>query len=107
MRRSRRSSKSITFGIEGLPDALIVEDQAFSEHVAPYRVAASQNQSKTVKVGEMLPLKSGSTPLHVKVVTASGEVIPNKGEPNPFASHNTSRKAEDSVLITRRASVCC
>lgn len=72
------------FWDRGIPDTL-VEDSAFAEHVAPYR-AASQNQSKTVKVGELLPVKSGATPLTVKVVTASGDVIPNTGEPNPFAS---------------------
>ena len=51
------------FWDRGIPDTLI-EDRAFSDHVAPYR-SASQNQSKTVKIGDMLPLKSASTPLQV------------------------------------------
>lgn len=77
------------FWDRGIPD-MLMEDPAFAEHVAPYR-AASQNQSKTVKAGDILPLKSGNTPLKVKVVTASGEVIPNSGEPNPFAADHQSQ----------------
>jgi len=93
------------FWDRGIPDTLI-EDPAFSEHVAPYR-SASQNQSKAVKVGELLPLKSGATPLKVQVVTASGDVIPNSGEPNPYAAEHkpqpddTSDNAKSvSLLLT-------
>lgn len=71
------------FWDRGIPDAL-QEDPKFSERIAAYR-SASQNQSKAVKVGDVLPLKSGKTPLTMKIVTASGEVLPNEGEPNPYA----------------------
>lgn len=93
------------FWDRGIPDMLI-EDAAFSEHVAPYR-SASQNKSKAVKPGDLLPLESGKTPLQVKVVTASGDVIPNTGEPNPFAAEHqpqaddTSDNAKSvSLLLT-------
>ena len=72
-----------TFWDRGIPDFL-VEDKKFGERIALYR-AASQNQSKTVKAGDMVPLKSGDTPLSMQVVTASREVIPNTGKPNPHA----------------------
>jgi competence protein ComEC len=74
------------FWDRGIPDAL-QEDKAFVDRVANYR-SASQNKSRTLKAGDMLPLKSGKTPLSVKIVTASGEVIPNTGEPNPFAAEH-------------------
>jgi competence protein ComEC len=75
-----------TFWDRGMPDTL-QEDAKYVERAALYR-AASQNQSKTLKAGDTLPLKSGSTPLAVKVVTASGEVIPNDGPANPFADRH-------------------
>lgn len=71
------------FWDRGIPDVL-QEDAKFGERAAAYR-AAAQNQSKALKVGDKLPLKSGKTPLTMTVVTASGEVLPNDGEPNPFA----------------------
>lgn len=71
------------FWDRGIPDVL-EEDPKFGERAAAYR-AASQNLSKTLHVGDLLPLKSGKTPLSMKVVTASGEVLPNDGEPNPYA----------------------
>ncbi len=71
------------FWDRGIPDVL-PEDPKFAERAAAYR-AACQNQSRTLKAGDLLPLKSGATPLELKVVTASGEVIPNDGAPNPFA----------------------
>jgi beta-lactamase superfamily II metal-dependent hydrolase len=71
------------FWDRGIPDAL-QEDSQFADRIAAYR-GASQNRSKTLKAGDSLPLKSGRTPLTVKVVTASGEVIRNSGPPNPFA----------------------
>jgi competence protein ComEC len=74
------------FWDRGIPDAL-QEDAKFGERIAAYR-SASQNQSKGLKVGDVLPLKSGTTPLSVTIVTASGEVLPNDGEPNPFANLN-------------------
>ena len=102
------------FWDRGIPDSLD-EDAKFSEHVAPYR-AASQNQSKTVKPGQLLPVKSGSTPITVKVLTASGDVIPNEGQPNPFASQHqpqpddpTDNAKSVSLLLTfgRFKYVCC
>lgn len=71
------------FWDRGIPDAL-QEDAKFGERAAAYR-AAAQNQSMALKVGDLLPLKSGKTPLAMKVVTASGDVLPNEGEANPFA----------------------
>ena len=61
------------------------EDNKFGERIALYR-AASQNQSKGVKAGDSFTLESGETPLQIKVLTASGEVIPNEGPANPYAA---------------------
>ncbi len=74
------------FWDRGIPE-MLSEDKTFPERAAAYR-AASQNKSKTLKVGDRLPLRSGTTPLEIKTVTASGEVLPNTGEPNPFAAEN-------------------
>ena len=76
--------KVLNFWDRGIPESL-EEDRGFNERIALYR-AACQNKSHAVKVGDLLPLKSGTTPLKMQVVTASGEVIPNNGQPNPFAS---------------------
>lgn len=74
-----------TFWDRGLPDALPNDDPKFEEHLAPYRLA-TQNRSRTLRVGDRLPLKSAGTPITAKVVTGSREVIPNVGRPNPFAA---------------------
>jgi hypothetical protein len=74
------------FWDRGVPDTLS-EDKAFPERAAAYR-AATQNKSKMLKVGDKLPLRSGKTPLEMKTVTASGEVLANTGEPNRFAGEN-------------------
>jgi len=74
------------FWDRGIPEALN-EDPTFSDRIAGYR-AASQNKSKTLKVGDKLPVRSGTTPLEFKAITASGEVLPNTGEPNPLAGEN-------------------
>ncbi len=71
------------FWDRGIPETLS-EDGKFAERIADYR-SASQNKSKALDVGDKLPLKSGKTPLEMKVVTASGEVIANDGNPNPYA----------------------
>jgi beta-lactamase superfamily II metal-dependent hydrolase len=71
------------FWDRGIPDAL-QEDPKFGERIAAYR-AAAQNQSKPLKVGDALPLKAGKTPLTMKIVVASGEVLPNEGEANRYA----------------------
>ena len=84
----------VNFWDRGIPD-LLEEDPGFIDRVAPYR-SASQNRSKTLRAGDLLPLKSGGTPLKVQVVTASGEVIPNQGEPNPYASENKLQGVDPS-----------
>src|SRR5262249_4374968 len=78
--------KIANFWDRAIPAAL-AEDKNFPEHIAGHR-AATQNKSKTLKVGDKLPLKSGKTPLELKVITASGDVLPNSGEPNPYAAEN-------------------
>jgi beta-lactamase superfamily II metal-dependent hydrolase len=75
--------KVLNFWDRGIPETL-AEDKNFEKRIVDYR-AAAQNQSKALKAGESLPLKSGKTPLSLKIVTASREVIPNVGEPNPHA----------------------
>ena len=106
--------KVVNFWDRGIPD-LLIEDPGFNDRVAPYR-SASQNRSKALKAGDFLPLKSTTTALKVEVVTASGEVIPNRGEPNAFATESNPQ-AEDtsdnaksiSLLLTygRFKFVCC
>lgn len=83
-----------TFWDRGIPDAL-KEDGKFGERIENYR-KASQNQSKTVKAGSMVPLKSGATPLSMQVVTASRDVVPNEGPANPFAKLNQPQPVDDS-----------
>jgi competence protein ComEC len=83
-----------TFWDRGIPDFL-VEDAKFAERIALYR-AASQNASKPVKPGDMLPFKSGKTPLSMKIVTASRNVIENTGKPNPFAELHKPAKEDTS-----------
>jgi beta-lactamase superfamily II metal-dependent hydrolase len=82
------------FWDRGLPDTL-AEDPQFPEKAARYR-AAAQNQSKTLKVGDKLPLKSGDLPLEVLVVTASGDVLPNSGAPNPHADAHRPQPEDTS-----------
>ena len=94
-----------SFWDRGIPDAL-VEDEQFVTRVANYR-SASQNKSKTLKAGDMLPMKSGETPYAIQILTASREVIPNDGEPNPYAElhqpqprDTTDNAASLSFLVT-------
>ena len=83
-----------TFWDRGIPDSL-QEDAKFVDRIVAYR-AASQNQSKTVKAGDRIPLKSGSTPLSMNVVTASREVIPNTGTANRFAKLHEAMPKDES-----------
>ncbi len=83
-----------TFWDRGIPDSL-QEDAKFIDRIVAYR-AASQNQSKTVKAGDSLPIKSGNTKLSMKVVTASREVIKNTGEANPFATLHEAMPVDKS-----------
>jgi len=78
--------KIANFWDRGIPDAL-EEDKMFGERIALYR-AASQNQSKTLKAGDTFTLESPGLPLNIMVATASGDVIPNSGSPNPYASQH-------------------
>ena len=108
------------FWDRGIPDVL-QEDKQFVDRIADYR-AASQNKSKTLKAGDMLPLKSGPaqdaslfwqiavgryhalgglplpghTPLSVKIATASREVILNTGPPNPYANLHQPKPRDKS-----------
>lgn len=82
------------FWDRGIPD-LLAEDPGFVDRVAPYR-SASQNRSRKLQAGDSMPLKPGSVPLTVKVLTASGEVIPNDGEVNPFANEHQPQADDPS-----------
>lgn len=82
------------FWDRGIPDEL-QEDAKFVERIADYR-RASQNASITLKAGDSLPLKSGKTPLSVKIATASREVITNTGKPNPFADRHVPKERDAS-----------
>ena len=74
------------FWDRGIPDDL-QEDKQFKERITAYK-AAAQNGSKRLKVGDQYTLPGTGTPLTIKVVTGSREVLPNSGEPNPFAAAN-------------------
>jgi beta-lactamase superfamily II metal-dependent hydrolase len=82
------------FWDRGIPETL-QEDPKFAENIAPYR-AASQNKSKTLKVGDKIPLRSGKTALEMKTVTASGEVLHNGGEVNLFAKENKPQPVDST-----------
>lgn len=82
------------FWDRGIPESL-AEDKQFETRIANYR-AASQNKSRKLSVGDKLPLQSDKTPLSVKVVTASGEVIANTGSPNPFAAEHKPQPDDPS-----------
>ena len=82
------------FWDRGIPESL-AEDGKFSERVATYR-AASQNQSHKLSPGDSLPLKSGDTPLKLRIVTGSGDVIPNVGQANPFADKHVPMPEDTS-----------
>ncbi len=90
------------FWDRGIPDMLI-EDSKFPESAAAYR-AASQNKSKTLKVGDKIPLQAAKTPIEMKTVTASGNVLPNAGDKNPFAADNKP-EAEDPTDNARSVSL--
>ena len=78
-----------TFWDRGIPDAL-QEDDSFEDRIAEYR-AASQNASRSLDVGDRLPLTSGKTPLSVRVLTSGRRVVPNVGPENPFADRHKER----------------
>ena len=78
----------------GIPDAL-QEDPEFEARIADYR-RASQNQSIKLSAGDIFDLDSPRTPLSIQVVAASREVIPNDGEPNPFADRHEPQPEDPS-----------
>lgn len=84
----------LNFWDRGIPDAL-QEDRSFAERIANYR-AASQNQSRTVRAGDVIPIKETSPPLKITIVTASREVIENTGESNPFAAEHVAKPDDPS-----------
>jgi len=82
------------FWDRGIPDTL-QEDKKYGERIGLYR-AATQNRSKALAAGDSLPLKSGKTPLSLKILTSGREVVPNDGPPNPFAEQNVPKDRDDS-----------
>lgn len=83
-----------TFWDRGIPDAL-QEDPGYIDRIAAYR-SASQNQSRSLKAGQFLPLKSGSTPLQVRVLSASREVVVGEGPQNAFADRHQPQPDDPS-----------
>lgn len=82
------------FWDRGIPDDL--PDGGFRERIPAYR-AASQNSSNTLHAGDFFQFDSTKTPLSVRVVTASREVIPNAdAPPNPFARLHEPRDVDTS-----------
>ncbi|HCP13847.1 MAG TPA: hypothetical protein DIT89_16050 [Planctomycetaceae bacterium] len=93
-----------TFWDRGIPDSLS-EDPGFPDRIAAYR-AASQNQSKALQAGQLVPLKSGKTPLSLKVLCASREAVVGEGPENSFAARHqpqpddpTDNSASIAVLL--------
>jgi beta-lactamase superfamily II metal-dependent hydrolase len=82
------------FWDRGIPDDL-AEDPQYPDRIAAYR-AASQNASKALHVGDSLPLKSGKTPLTVKVMTSGREVLSGVGESNPFIDRHQPQPDDPS-----------
>ena len=82
------------FWDRGIPDDL-AEDNKFKDRITAYK-AATQNGSKPLKAGDEFTFPTPGTALGVKVVTGSREVIPNSGEPNPFAAGNEPQPDDKS-----------
>lgn len=83
-----------TFWDRGIPDEL-QEDPEFHNRIAAYR-AASQNQSRPLKVGDVHTLDSPGTPLTVKVVTSGREVLQGDGPENPHAALHVPQPEDTS-----------
>jgi beta-lactamase superfamily II metal-dependent hydrolase len=83
-----------SFWDRGIPESL-EEDPGFRDRIANYR-AASQNRSKMLKAGDAFELESNSAPLSARIVTASGEVIPNNGPVNPYAREHRPQPDDTS-----------
>lgn len=82
------------FWDRGIPDSL-QEDGEFPQRIALYR-AAAQNASQKLRAGDKFELDGHGTPLSVEVLTASREVVPNEGKPNPFAAANKPQADDPS-----------
>lgn len=82
------------FWDRGIPDNLS-EDAKFGERIALYR-AATQNQSQVLQAGQEFEFPSQPLPVGVRVLTASREVVPNVGEPNPFADRHVPAPEDPS-----------
>jgi competence protein ComEC len=82
------------FWDRGLPE-MLSEDPGFTERAEQYR-AAAQNETNTLRAGDQFDLPSGKTPLTVRVLTASGEVVANDGPANPFAKEHQAQPEDTS-----------
>ena len=82
------------FWDRGIPDAL-QEDDKFAQRIALYR-AACQNESGKLSAGDEYEFPGEPHAVKVQVVTASREVIPNEGPPNPFANRHELRAEDQS-----------
>lgn len=83
----------------GIPD-VFPEDKGFDERIALYR-AATQNKSIPLAPGNELELAQGeaksATPrLTAKVLTGSGQTVPNAGPVNPFAAEHVAKPEDTS-----------
>jgi competence protein ComEC len=95
----------VQFWDRGMPETL-AEDPKYPERIELYR-AASQNGSTTLRAGDSFDLPAKQTPFNVRVLTASGEVVPNEGPANRFAAdhkpqpEDTSDNAKSVSLLFR------
>ncbi len=78
----------------GIP-AELREDKTFAARIADYR-RASENKSKAMSPGDEIPLTSTDKKLRARVLTSGRNVVPNKGEKNPFAGEHKSRDRDAS-----------
>ena len=78
----------------GIP-AELREDKTFPARIADYR-RASENKSRALAPGDEIPVISPDKKLHVRVLTSGRNVVPNKGEKNPFASEHRPRDRDAS-----------
>ncbi|MEZ6062612.1 MAG: MBL fold metallo-hydrolase [Planctomycetaceae bacterium] len=83
-----------TFWDRGIPD-ILPEDGQFEQRIAAYR-AAAQNQSRSLKAGDSIPLKSSGTPFTARVLTSGREVVANNGPVNAFADRHVPAEEDKS-----------
>ena len=83
-----------TFWDRGIPDTLS-EDESFVDRIAAYR-SASQNSSRSLRVGDTIPLKVGANGLTARVLTSGREVIANDGPKNLYAGRHEEQEADGS-----------